>query len=217
MKRKLIVTLLMVLSLCTVGALLVPAAAYASASPGSARPDTHPLTKQIEWSHPIPIASLLKKGLNHPSTAAVVHPDAGSGILSVCTGNAYPVSYGGRSSWQTTFYNLTLQVSYLYCPGGSFGYNFAYAQASTSSGTYGVEYGANWSYQWDGASLHASNGTYEGDGQGYTGVYVSAGHPTSDYSYPGPGNLAWSAQFWVYTCNQSNNSCATVHVASPTF
>lgn len=217
MKRKLIVTLFVVLSLYAVGALLVPATAHASTYPGATRPVTHPLTKQIEWSHPIPIATLLKNGLVHTSIPASAHPNAGSGVLSVCTGSAYPVYYGGRDYWQTTFYNLTLQVYYLYCPGGAYGYNFAYAQAFTSSGTYGVEYGANWNYTWDGASLHSSNGTYVSDGQGYTGVYVTPGHPTSDYSYPGPGNLAWSAQFWVYTCNNANNSCGTVHVASPTF
>ena len=218
MKRKLVVALVMALSLCIVGTLFVPVAAHASTSPGAAPSATHPLTKQIEWSHPMDLATLQKGGLGHTSAAIGAHPNAGPGILSVCTGSYYYVSYGGRDYWQTTWYNLVLRVRYIYCPGGSVGYNFAYGEAFTTSGdTYGVEYGANWSYQWDGASLHSPNGTYISDGQNYTGVYVSAANYTWDYSYPGPGNLTWSAQFWVYTCDQSNNACTTLSVESPTF
>lgn len=207
-----------------VGVLATPAAA--SGSPGAKSAAPHPLVKQIDWSHPISLATLLK------GRSTAVHPDAGIGIESVCaggTGSAYPISYGGQETWSSTWHNLTIAVQYLYCPGGSVGYNFAFGNAYTNSGdTYVVRFGADWNFTYDGASLHSPTGSstcngkyyspaYICDEQGYTGPYISRGSNYTDYSYPGPGNLQWSAQFWVYACIHPNGACTTMSVASPTF
>lgn len=180
--------------------------------------------RHIEWDKSINLAALrTAAGTQRISPLAAV----------TCYGDtAHPVVYGNTDTWADfTLKNsgLAVKVQYWFCQrysGDPVGINFAYGWVEAYQGNWTIQFGQNWSYQWDGASIHhngcvgcKSAPDYFGDGIGPSPltVTVNSSQWVSDRSTAGPGNYQWSAQFWVRATNQATGVTTTLAAVSPTF
>jgi hypothetical protein len=202
-----------------------PQSAFASDGSSSKIVPSPKSDKVINWNRPVHLSTTKSNGVTpkvFPLPTSACYQDT-----------AYVVSYKGVSTWYDTNISssipgATFEVNYLWCPrwsGDSVGLNVSSAMAEvnpSSSAHILVEFGSGWSYTWDGASMHSSTGLYYNDNQGYT--FQRLNHNlgetydvVQDNSVWGPGNLAWSVQFWARITDLSNGRVYTAKAISPTF